>query len=348
MARRDLQRHDTMARGPWRGRARCVAAALASAIALTSYAASADPSESEKDLARAAYRDGRAKFKDGDYTAALASFKRAHAIMGVPTTGLELARTQAKLGMLLEARATALTVIREPAKSGEPDSFVAAREETKELARSLDKQLPKLRILVGGATPGAKINIALDGRQLTDGAIGSLVHVNPGKHEFIATAPEHATARQLAIAVAGRTIDVEIVLKPVRGEVGQLPVPQAPQQAASRTNALRVAGYTIGAIGLAGLGIGTALGVRAKSLADDSDGRCTEQNYCDSVGLAVRREAIATADVATAAFVIGGLALAGGAALLIVAPTRDRSPSVPGGRISLRVGAAGVSLRTNW
>ena len=43
-----------------------------------------------------------------DLEGALKRYEAAHEIMGVPTTGIEVARTRAKLGQLVEARAVAI------------------------------------------------------------------------------------------------------------------------------------------------------------------------------------------------------------------------------------------------
>src|SRR5262249_21604289 len=98
-------------------------AALATAIGLAVGAlpsvALADPTLEEKDRARALMDDGDRAFDAGDYPTALRDYEAAHAIMAVPTTGLWLAKTQAALGKLVEARDTAVAVTRMPQKVGE-------------------------------------------------------------------------------------------------------------------------------------------------------------------------------------------------------------------------------------
>src|SRR5690349_18414785 len=92
-----------------RPRAIAIAAALVLASTLAASRAHAEPpapSATEKETARGLMADARAKRDRGDARGALESFQAADAIMHVPTTGFEVARTQASLGLLVEARDT--------------------------------------------------------------------------------------------------------------------------------------------------------------------------------------------------------------------------------------------------
>ena len=100
---------------------------LAAGLALSARA-SAEPSAAERDTARGLMAEGRSDRENGDLQDALRAFLGADAIMHVPTTGLEVARTQAALGLLVEAWTTALRVSRTSAKPGEPAPFQVARQ----------------------------------------------------------------------------------------------------------------------------------------------------------------------------------------------------------------------------
>ena len=60
----------------------------------------------DRETARTLMQQGRELTAKGDLKEALKRFKGADDIMHVPTTGLEVARTQAPLGLLVEARDT--------------------------------------------------------------------------------------------------------------------------------------------------------------------------------------------------------------------------------------------------
>src|SRR5262245_48380446 len=65
-----------------------------------------EPSAAERETARALLISGRDKRKSGKLAEALQDFERAHAIMHVPTTGLDLGKLQEQLGKLVEAHDT--------------------------------------------------------------------------------------------------------------------------------------------------------------------------------------------------------------------------------------------------
>ncbi|HTU62558.1 MAG TPA: hypothetical protein VMF89_29055, partial [Polyangiales bacterium] len=77
--------------------------------------AAAEPGASERETARALMTEGDKLRAAGDLRAALTRYQAAHAIVHAPTTGLDLARVQAQLGLLVEARSTASEVIHHPA-----------------------------------------------------------------------------------------------------------------------------------------------------------------------------------------------------------------------------------------
>jgi hypothetical protein len=95
--------------------------AFAVALVLSSAAAFAAPSDADK--ARALMKEGDGLYFSSDYAGALERYRAADAIMKVPTTGLAVARAQAALGKLVEARDQALTVARATGAANEPAIF---------------------------------------------------------------------------------------------------------------------------------------------------------------------------------------------------------------------------------
>ena len=89
----------------------CIAVLLVAAVAAVTPAANAQ-SAADRETARALMKRGDTAFDAADYRAALEAYETAHGIMQVPSTGVALARTQEKLGLLLEARNTVLAVAR--------------------------------------------------------------------------------------------------------------------------------------------------------------------------------------------------------------------------------------------
>jgi hypothetical protein len=100
--------------------------------------------------------------------------------------------------------------------------------------------------------------------------------------------------------------------------------------------AQRIAGFTIGGVGLAGLGAGIGLGVLAlsKKNASNADGHCNTADVCDATGHQLRVEAIQAATASTGLFIGGGAALALGVVLVATAPSKPKAESAPSARLT--------------
>jgi hypothetical protein len=77
---------------------------VAAVVLLTAPAAWAQPTETDRESAREFMAKGRDARSNDDIRQALQHFRSADEIMHVPTTSLEVAKAQADLGMLVEAR----------------------------------------------------------------------------------------------------------------------------------------------------------------------------------------------------------------------------------------------------
>lgn len=127
---------------------------------------------------------------NGQVPDALKRYRAAHQIMGVPTTGIEVARVQAKLGLLVEARATAIEVANSPASAKEPEVFGEARLAAAELANSLETRIASVTIEIG--PPEADTTTKIGDSVIPQAALGLPYKVNPGKHVLSVTAPGYA------------------------------------------------------------------------------------------------------------------------------------------------------------
>src|SRR5690242_13508597 len=103
-------------------------AAIAALILATAAPAFAEPTAAEKETARNLMQEGRDLRDKKDLKGALQRFQAADQLMGVPTTGYEVASTQVALGLLVEARETLNRVSRLPAQAKEPAPFREARQ----------------------------------------------------------------------------------------------------------------------------------------------------------------------------------------------------------------------------
>src|SRR5438445_7341158 len=129
--------------------ARVLALLLSVAVAAPFVAmpiARADISAADKETARTLMNAGRKAREAGDHKASLEAFKKADAIMNVPTTKLEVGHEYEALGLLVEARDAYLAVTRLPvAPKGDPKPFVDARKEAEQRADALEPRIPSVK-----------------------------------------------------------------------------------------------------------------------------------------------------------------------------------------------------------
>ncbi|HSN96738.1 MAG TPA: hypothetical protein VLS89_00525 [Candidatus Nanopelagicales bacterium] len=176
-------------------------------------ARAADPTAGDRERARALLFDGREKLEAGDIEAAVRSFQAAHAIMGVPTTGLDLAKGLVALGKLIDARALALEVTRMPPAPDEPKAFIKARDAAAALAEDLNARIPALVITVK-ETPGARPQVLVDGTAVPAEALGLPWKVNPGEHIIAVAAAGFRAERRAVTVKEAESLAVELALSP--------------------------------------------------------------------------------------------------------------------------------------
>jgi hypothetical protein len=297
---------------------------------------------------------GHARRDVDDHKGALAQFQGADAIMHVPTTGLEVAREQAALGLLVEARDTVQRILRTPPAGSEPEAFVIARSSAQALDENLAKQIPALRISVQGAASGAQIQVAVDGMQVPMPALIAPFKVNPGHHVVTATTAAGTTLRQEVDVAAGETAEVDLSpVPPSAPSPHDEAAPAPPEAAAASTEgntspAPIVSWLRWGGFGLAvvGIGVGSATGAMSLSATNSASKSCVN-NQCPPSTWSDIDSAHTTATISTVSFVAAGI----GAALGVTSFVIGRStPPAAGAAVTrervtpwIGIGGAGVN-----
>ncbi len=245
----------------------------------------AAPTDAEKETARSLMDDGDRLRAANDLAGALQRYQAAHEIMKVPTTGIEVAKTFAQLGKLVEARRAAIETANLPVVEGEPDVMAQARQEASTLAASLATRIPAAVIQVW--PQDAPANVFVDGVQLPAAARGLPYKTNPGEHTVQVTATGYQAAQQTFQLDEGAqtTVSVNLVAEPVAPTApapvtqpalaSPAPAPSAPEPARSNTNA-----YV--AFGIAGAGavVGTVTGLLSLNKASSAKDKCNSDNEC--------------------------------------------------------------------
>ncbi|MDB4935473.1 MAG: hypothetical protein JWP87_2445 [Labilithrix sp.] len=300
-----------------------VASAL---VAGTTSLAWADPSLSDRETARSLMDDGDAKRDKGDFKAALKSYEAADAIMHVPTTGLEVARAQAQLGLLLEARETLGRVVRLPPKPGEPAPFSAARKTAEALSAELGARIPSITVLATNGEPGQTTVIVFDGEIVPPAASQAPRKVNPGRHSIVARSG--AMEKKQDVEVAEReSKTVTFDLKPAPAPVAHVDEPAASSSGpSSLPKVLIYGGFGLGVVGI---GVGAVTGLMSISKVNDVKQNCPN-DVCPLDRQSDIDSAKSLGTISTIAFIAGGVGVGAGIIGLVLQGKQSSEAPPPG------------------
>lgn len=308
----------------------CALLALAAALAAAGEAHAAEPTAEDRERARTLLLDGRAKLKTGDAEGAVKAFRAAHAVMGVTTTGLDLARGLVALGRLIEARTVALEVTRIPAAPKEPEAYRKARAAAATLAAELAERIPALVIGASGPAEG-EARVTVDGVAVPAEALGLPWKVDPGEHVVAAAAAGFRGERRTVQAPEGATVRVLLSLSAEAAPEREIPA----------------WAWVSGGVGVVALGVGAVFAVDYTSVRGTVDkdcpgGMCDLAQYDD--GAADALEARWNRDLGLAVG-LGAVGLAGiGVAIYGIVAGGDAPPPGTGVTPWLRPDAAGVTF----
>ena len=220
----------------------------------------------------------------------------------------------------------------------------------------VEKALPSVVLTAknGAGADLADVKVSVDGQPLVARLDGQSVPMNAGMHTFHFEVPGGAALdRQVLVKEGEKSQSVSVTFAPspdaARVEAAPLVAPHA--QATPTTpekpapGAWRTVGWIVGAVGVAGLGLGAVSGLVA--ISEKSSAQCDASGACDAGPLAGARGA---ATVSTIGLVTGAVLVAGGAALVLFAPSRDSASSLRSLRMAPAVGArdAGVVIGGAW
>lgn len=307
-----------------------VARGFVLAVALSSVFA-VSPAEAQsladKETARALMDEGDAKRDAKDFKAALTAYEKADAIMHVPTTGLEVARMQAQLGMLLEARETLSRVIRIPAKPNEPAPFSAARKAADQLNEELGKRVPSVQLNITGAEGPATVSI--DGESVPPAVLSVPRKVNPGHHVIVVKAGA-AEKREEVLVAEKETKTVAIDLKPTKTVEEKPVVVQTTDEpgggGSSTGKILMFGGFGLAAVGI---GVGAVTGLMSMSKVDEIKQDCVADK-CLASRAGDIDDAKSLGNISTIAFAAGGVGAAVGIVGLIMSSGGSEAKPAPG------------------
>ncbi len=323
--------------------------ALVLATGLAPAPAAAGPDQ-DKAEARQLGIEGVKAYDAGDWQGAVTRFQGAERLFHAPTHLLYIARAQVKLGQLLAARETYLSLEREALPTGASPAFKKAQVDAAEDRVQLEGRIPTLVVRVEPPDL-AGLEVLLDGRALEASAL-SAVQVDPGRHRVEARAADRAAA----------PIDIEVVVGEKREIVLDFSAPASaappptrttmpPEEESSGTATTTILGIAALGVGVAGLGVGAVMGIVSLGNSSDADAlylQCGGDGGCDQSS-AQGAEVQALDDDAATFGTISVIALGAGAAfaatgvVLLLVVGGDDAPS--DARVELVPTPAGAMLR---
>jgi serine/threonine-protein kinase len=336
--------------------------AVAACVVAVSFAAPATAkAQSKDDLARAdaLFNAAKALSDAGQFTDACAKFAESKRLAPAIGVTLYLADCYEHIGRT----ASAWTEFRSAeglARERNDKRADVARAH----AEALEPKLDRLTITVAQTIPQAGLQVLRDGVAVTTEELGLPSPVDPGDHAVVVSAPGHA-ARTFTAHVGPEAPSATILVDSLDEPPGvpvPVPVPPPPPPVATPLPVIpeslpppadtgatrRYIGLGVGALGIVGLGVGSAFGVVAKSKFDQTNvSQCNATDHCTSPGLAGRQDAEHAATASNIGFTIGAVLLAGGAVLYFTA----LKPSARSGIVvapAPMVGGGGALLRATF
>jgi hypothetical protein len=156
---------------------------------------------------------------------------------------------------------------------------------------------------------------------------GKSAPVDPGSYTFEAAATGKKTWSTTRVIAPGASVIIDVpaleTIVIAAPRAAALSSPEAP------SSARRTIGLALGGVGLVGLGVGAAFGVKALAnlAASKADGHCDAESYCDDEGFQLRHDARDAGMISTVTLALGATAAVAGAILWLTAPAGPRAPA---------------------
>jgi hypothetical protein len=229
----------------------------------------------------------------------------------------------------------------------------------KQRAAALAPRLPYLTIVVGASAAALHPDVLRDRGVVGAAEFGTAIPVDPGMHTVSASASGRIDWSTTVAVTEGHTQTVtvpELAAAPEApvATASAAPSPAAPtplpaepptptQTGGNGLGAQRGVAIGAGVLGLAGIAVGTYFGVDSINKHNDATDACATSQCKTQAGVNLWSDARQAGNISTIAFVVGGVALAGGIVLWFTAPHRAETTTA-----QLGVGPGSLQLRGTW
>lgn len=312
--------------------------------AQTAHAAPTAPADAA--AAEALFERARRLADAGQLEAACPMFAESHRIDPGVGVLLYLAACQEGTGRIASAWATFREARAAARALGQQDRVAIAEERI----AALEPRVPRIRLVVPPEAEDQGWIVRRDDLVLGAAQWDTEIPVDPGERRIEVLAPGFRPFATTVLVPEGAVTRVELPTlvpdtQPIFLPAATTDQPSAGPEDAGGWTPLHTSAVVAGGLGVVGLAVGTGFGVAAASQWSDANDHCRRDTTpwrCDERGLEAKDATDTSATVSTAAFAIGGAALATGVVLWLVSPDLDE----PTPRMGLAGGPgdAGLSL----
>lgn len=316
----------------------------ARAIALATFlVASISGAQTQEAVAQSRFDKGRELFIAGKFAPALVEFRAATELYESPNTRLYIGRCERELGHVANAYVEFGRAASEAADRSRSDPrYASTRDVAKQEASSLESKLAHVTVLAPNALPeGATVTV--NGAPLGAAGLGVAAPIDPGPVEVIASAPGYETQRKSARANAGEAVEIKLQLEkdttvatapptttttaPTTTAIVTVTTPPViVDEAPHASHGLRNAGFVVGGIGIAGMGVFAAFAALAQTRYDQLKTECG--GPCDATYNDKINEGAMFTTIANVALAAGGAAILTGAIMIVAGISTGKTPPV--------------------
>jgi hypothetical protein len=307
--------------------------------------------QSDVAAAEALFEAGRAAMEKGDFASACPRFGESERLDPAPGTLLNLADCEEHLGHLArawEAWKEALATL--PAS----DARLPA---AKKRERAIESRVPRLTLTRAPGAPGETI-ARRDNVEIHAASFDVPLPVDPGDHTIVVSAPGREAKTTVVTMKEGETRTLPVEPGPAlplssttppsstQSPSASTPTPTSTQTSTSTPTSTpfpwRPLGFITGAVGLAGIGVGSAFGIAAIGDKSTVDANCFGTKGCKQPGADAASAGRTNAILSDVGFAAGGTLLAVGVLLVLTHPARKAGLVLPAPVVLAR--GAGVAL----
>ncbi len=289
--------------------------ALCACATLASSAAWAGPSRADIVEARKLVYQGQKAEKANSWQDARTAYDQSIQRNDTPLARIRLAHVEEHLGHLLEAVEQYRVV------AGLKTATYVQKYQAKTAIKRIEARIPRLTVEV---PPGFSGSVRIDDNDLPASSYGTAIEVNPGTRIVTARAAGFRPfERSVVMAEASQqTLSLELEAMPARAPAAAHHV----EADSSSSSGRKTWGYLTVVVGGAGVVVGTAFGLAARSTRHELDGECLN-NICSESQRSTYDRGKMQADVSTVGFVVGAVGLGVGSYLLLTGPSEPEKQS---------------------